>query len=313
MLIAAVWSSPTQDPIESSIAALQSVKVPEKRLIVNADDLGLSRGITDGILVAHAQGIVTSASLMVNQPAADYAVDRLPEVPNLDVGIHLNLCQGRPVLPPSSVPSLVDSDGCFLRPAEMARKLTFLRASTKEIEAEFCAQIDRMRSYGLVPSHADSHHRFHIYPAAAAAFHRAVSSRGITRARAARKKTWPASGALGDAHAGPLYRRLAVDTYNHLLERAVFHEFKRPDAGVALHPRFRGNLAKLPDAWCYAFEHMPAGTYEIWCHPGYHQPGFSESDALDKQRQLELQMLTSPRLRDAVEHFGIELITFREL
>jgi predicted glycoside hydrolase/deacetylase ChbG (UPF0249 family) len=313
MLIAAVWSSPTQDPIESSIAALQSVKVPEKRLIVNADDLGLSRGITDGILVAHAQGIVTSASLMVNQPATDYAVDRLPEAPNLDVGIHLNLCQGRPVLPPSSVPSLVDSDGCFLRPAEMARKLTFLRASTKEIEAEFCAQIDRMRSYGLVPSHADSHHRFHIYPAAAAAFHRAVRSRGITRARAARKKTWPASGALGDAHAGPLYRRLAVDTYNNLLERAVFHEFKRPDAGVALHPRFRGNLAKLPDAWCYAFEHMPAGTYEIWCHPAYHQPGFSESDALDKQRQLELQMLTSPRLRDAVEHSGIELITFREL
>jgi predicted glycoside hydrolase/deacetylase ChbG (UPF0249 family) len=313
MLTAAVWSSPTQDPLEASLAALQSAKAAERRLIVNADDLGLSRGITDGIVVAHAEGIVTSASLMVNQPATEYAIHRLPEVPKLDVGIHLNLCQGCPVLPPTSIPSLVASDGEFLRPAEMARKLTFLRASTKEIEAEFCAQIDRMRSYGLVPSHADSHHRFHIYPAAAAAFHRAVRSRGIMRARAARKKTWPTHGVLGDAHAGPLYRRLAVDTYNNLLERTVFHEFKRPDAGVALHPRFRGNLAKLPDAWCYAFEHMPAGTYEIWCHPGYHQPGFSETDALDKQRQLELQMLTSPRLREAVEHAGIDLINFADL
>jgi predicted glycoside hydrolase/deacetylase ChbG (UPF0249 family) len=313
MLIAAVWSSPAQDPIDASMVALQSANIAEKRLIVNADDLGLSRGISDGILVAHAGGIVTSASLMVNQPATEYAIDRLAEVPKLDVGIHLNLCQGRPVLPPSTVPSLVDSDGCFLRPAEIGRKLTFLRVSTREIEAEFCAQIDRMRALGLEPSHADSHHRFHIYPAAAAAFHRAVRSRGITRVRAARKKTWPTNGVLGEAHAGPLYRRLAVDTYNNLLERAVFHEFKRPDAGVALHPRFRGNLAKLPDAWCYAFEHMPAGAYEIWCHPGYHQAGFSETDALDKQRQIELQMLTSPRLREAVERSGIELITFREL
>jgi predicted glycoside hydrolase/deacetylase ChbG (UPF0249 family) len=313
MLIAAVWSSPTQDPVDASLAVVNSAKAADKRLIVNADDLGLSRGISDGILVAHAEGIVTSASLMVNQAATEYAIDRLPEVPRLDVGIHLNLCQGRPVLPACEIPSLVGADGCFLRPAEMARRLTFLRASTKEIEAEFCAQIDRMRSYGLTPSHADSHHRFHIYPAAATAFYRAVRSRGIIRARAARKKTWPTNGAFGDAHAGPLYRRLAVDTYNNLLERTVFHEFKRPDAGVALHPRFRGHLEKLPDAWCYAFEHMPGGTYEIWCHPGYHQPGFSETDALDKQRQFELQMLTSPSLRQAVLRAGIDLITFLDL
>lgn len=313
MLTGAVWSSPTQDPVEASLAVGQSATSSPKRLIVNADDLGLARGISDGIFVAHTQGIVTSASLMVNQGATEYAIERLPEVPRLDVGIHLNLCQGRPVLSPSSVPSLVGADGCFLRPAEMARRLTFLRVSTKEIEAEFCAQIDRMISHGLMPSHADSHHRFHIYPAAASAFHRAVRSRGITRTRAARKKTWPASGMVGEAHAGPLYRRIAVDAYNKFLERAVFCEFKRPDAGVALHPRFRGNLSKLPDAWCFAFEHMPSGSYEIWCHPGYHQPGFSETDPLDRQRQLELEMLTSPRLREALECSGIELISFAEL
>ena len=103
----------------------------EKKLIINADDLGLSRGITDGILVAHQEGVLTSASLMVNQPATEYAVKRLESAPKLDVGIHLNLCQGFPVLPPEQVPSLVGTDGRFLRPSQMGRRLVQLRASPK--------------------------------------------------------------------------------------------------------------------------------------------------------------------------------------
>ena len=94
-----------------------------KKLIINADDLGLSRGITDGIVLAHREGILTSASLMVNQPATEYAVEQLRCLPTLDVGIHLNLCQGSPVLPAKSVPSLVDSTGKFHSPGEMGRRL----------------------------------------------------------------------------------------------------------------------------------------------------------------------------------------------
>jgi len=91
-------------PIESGAPRLSKGRGP-KRIIVNADDLGLSRGITDGILLSHLKGIVTSASLMMNQPATEYAVKCLgDDVRTLDVGIHLNLCQGSPVLPPSSVP-----------------------------------------------------------------------------------------------------------------------------------------------------------------------------------------------------------------
>lgn len=285
-----------------------------KRLIVNADDLGLSRGITDGIFLAHREGIVTSASLMVNQPATEYAIEQWRDAPTLDVGIHLNLCQGKPVLPAGAIPSLVGSDGLFLRPREIAKRLTFWQASPREIEAEFRAQIDRMLSYGITPSHADSHHRFHIYPAAASAFAKAIRSRGISKARAARKKTWPDNGGfVGTAHAGPTYRRLAVNAYNNMLERTAFRNLTLPDAGVALHPRFRGNLERLPRAWSFAFEHMPFGTYEIWCHPGRYECGFSETDALSKQREVELAMLTEARLRQVIQREGIELVTFREL
>jgi chitin disaccharide deacetylase len=291
-------------PVENGRAA--------KRLIVNADDLGLSHGITDGILLSHREGIVTSASLMVNQPATAYAVACLRDAPNLDVGIHLNLCQGKPVLEARSIPSLVGENGEFLPPAEISRRLVRWRASPKEIEAEFCAQIDQMLAYGLTPSHADSHHRLHIYPAAATAFRSAIRSRGIFRARGATKRTWPQSN-LGAAHAGAFYRRVAVDTYNHALQRWWFRGLKMPDAGVSLHPQFRGKPQQCGEAWQFAIQNMPAGTYEIWCHPGFRQKSFSEGDRLSEQRELEAAMLTDRRLFETIQSSGVQLINFRDL
>jgi chitin disaccharide deacetylase len=285
----------------------------EKRLIINADDLGLSRGITDGILLAHRQGILTSASLMVNQPATAYAVEQLPSVPQLDVGVHLNLCQGQPVLPAKDVSTLVRSDGNFLSPADMGRKLVGFQVSSKQIEAEFGAQIDQMLSLGVTPSHADSHHRFHIYPAAAGAFHRALRARNIHRARAPRKEYWPANGVLGGPHAGAFYRRLAVRAYNEFLQSVIFRDLQLPDAGVAFHPRFRGKLSMLKDAWQSTFENLPGGTYEMWCHPGFRETGFSETDNMRDQRELEIKLLTDPGLRATIERFGIRLVTFNEL
>ena len=285
----------------------------EKRLIINADDMGLTRGITDGIVLAHKEGLLTSTSLMVNQSATEYAVELLRKTPTLDAGIHLNLCQGRPVLPASSVPSLVDESGFFLNPAKMGRKLTRWQVSAKEIEAEFRAQIDAMLGYKLIPSHADSHHRYHMYPAAAIAFSRVLAATGIRKARAPRKQHWPNDGFLGSSHAGPLYRRAAVTVYNTFLQSFLFRNLTLPDAGVAFAPQFRGRLDLLPEAWTTTIQHMTAGTYEMWCHPGFAEPGFSETDRLCRQRELEIGILTSPTLRTVVTKAGVKLINFKEL
>jgi chitin disaccharide deacetylase len=298
--------------VQPALLANRSARSSLKRLIVNADDLGLSHGITDAIFQCHAKGIVTSASLMVNQAATDYAVRRMQDFPTLDVGIHLNLCQGRPVLPPDRIPSLVAPNGHFLRPSEIGRRLVRWKVSSNEVEAEFCAQIDRMKSIGITPSHADSHHRFHIYPAAAKAFRNALASHGIKRARSATKATWPATRFAG-AHSGPLFRRLTISVYNRFLQFALFGELKTPDAGIALHPRFRGSLSALPEAWLFALAHMPAGTYEIWCHPGFAQRGFSDTDPLREQRCVEAAMLVDPLLSETIVHAGIQLIPFRSL
>jgi predicted glycoside hydrolase/deacetylase ChbG (UPF0249 family) len=140
------------------------------RLIVNADDFGMSRGITDGIILAHRYGFVRSTSLMVNMPAAEYAVSRAAAVPQLSIGVHLNITAGRPVLPSEKVPSLVDATGRFHGAAKMSRKLWQWRAARSEIEAEFRAQIQWMKERGVAPTHADSHQHMHIYPAAIGPF-----------------------------------------------------------------------------------------------------------------------------------------------
>ena len=285
----------------------------EKRLIINADDFGLSHGITRGILLTHRQGLLTSTSLMVNQPATEYAARRAPEVPGLGVGIHLNLTEGKPVLPREMVSTLVNAAGEFIGPSAMGRRLLRWEASPREIEAEFRAQIQLMKSLGLEPTHADSHHRIHMYPAAARAFYKAVTSEGIRRARAPRKRYWPASGRIGGPHAGPLYRRIAAKSYLEFLQSVVFRGLHLPDAGVTFHPKYGSTPARLPEAGRATFEFMPAGAYELWCHPGFVQPGFSESDSLSERREQEIQILLDPKLRDIAARRKLQLINFTQL
>src|SRR3972149_7215211 len=115
-----------------------------KNLIVNADDFGMSTEITDGIIQSHIKGIVTSTSLMANMPDAPRAVTIDKDLPELTTGIHLNITEGAPILPPNEVQSLVDSTGNFLERDEMITKLKKWQVRPNEIAAEFSAQIARM-------------------------------------------------------------------------------------------------------------------------------------------------------------------------
>jgi predicted glycoside hydrolase/deacetylase ChbG (UPF0249 family) len=285
----------------------------EKRLIINADDFGLSRGITDGIVLTHKKGILTSTSLMVNQPATEYAISCAEQVRELGIGIHLNLTQGTPVLSPDQIPTLVNEAGQFHSCRTLARQLLRLQVSAQEIEAEFRAQIQLMKSYGLLPTHADSHHRIHMYPSAARAFQNAIVSEGIRRARAPRKQYWPANGRWGGPHIGPLYRRLAAKCYLEFLQSVVFRDLQLPDAGVTFHPSYSGRLSALPTAWQNTLQHLPDGSYEMWCHPGFPEHGFSGTDPIAEQREVEIGILTDESLRELARRREIQLISFRQL
>jgi predicted glycoside hydrolase/deacetylase ChbG (UPF0249 family) len=285
----------------------------ETRLIVNADDFGMSRGITDGIIVAHRYGFLTSASLMTNMPGAAYAITRAQEFPKLGVGIHLNICQGRPFLRASNVPTLVDRTGSFHSPTAMARKLWTGRAAAHEIEAEFRAQIGWIKDHGIVPTHADSHHHMHLYPAAARPFARALAAEGIPCMRASRCAVWPKNGSVGGPHEGTVLRRLLVQAYRSLLQYTVFRPFESPDSRISFHSNHRKNLASLRERWKTTLANLPAGTFELACHPGLFERGFSETDAIRQQREQEMVWLTDTELQDVIHKRGIRLIAYGDL
>ena len=133
--------------------------------ILNADDFGLSPGINRGIIEAHRQGILTSASLMVAGDAFEEAVALSHEHSSLSLGVHLTFVEGKPILPPGTVPSLVTADGRFCQ--SLGRFL--LEWSTgqirmKDVERGFAAQIEKAMDHGVRIDKLDSHMHVHLLP-----------------------------------------------------------------------------------------------------------------------------------------------------
>ena len=130
-----------------------------RTLIVNADDFGLTGGVSRGILEAHRRGIVTSTTMIVTRPVDPASIEAL-RASGLGVGLHLNLTLGAPIADPRRVPSLVDADGKFVRDAPAAAA----RAVKDEARIELGNQIDAFRrAMGRFPTHLDSHHHVARY------------------------------------------------------------------------------------------------------------------------------------------------------
>jgi chitin disaccharide deacetylase len=223
------------------------------------------------------------------------------------------MCAGRPILPAREIPSLVGTDGNFHPPAVMVRRLWTWRASGREIESEFRAQIQWMKDRGVPPTHADSHHHMHIYPAAALPFARALAAEGIRCARAPRSSVWPRTREIGGPHEGPLLRRVIVQSYRSALQLGVFRNLDMPSSRISFLSRDRHDIASLGERWKATIASLPPGTFELACHPGLFERGFSETDAIRIQREQELEWLTGREWIDAVRKSGVRLITYRDL
>lgn len=127
------------------------------KIVINADDFGLSRAVNYGILDSHTKGIVTSTTMMMNASATNHAIRLAKDTPSLEVGVHLVLTYGKPLLP--DVPSLTDDNGLFQRQANVY--LNPHSINLMELEREWCAQIEAFLDADLTLSHIDSHHHVH--------------------------------------------------------------------------------------------------------------------------------------------------------
>lgn len=136
-----------------------------KKLIVNADDFGLTDEMNMGIIKAFRKGIVTSVSIVPNGQAFDGAIKLVKENKNLDIGVHLCLTEEYPLLSKNTIPTLTDPDGRFYRNWKiLLLKLYFRKINLSEIEKEFDAQINKVIDAGIYPSHIDSHQHVHVLP-----------------------------------------------------------------------------------------------------------------------------------------------------
>ncbi|MFZ0034021.1 MAG: ChbG/HpnK family deacetylase [Sedimentisphaerales bacterium] len=137
----------------------------DKRVIINADDFGLCDGVNKAVAQAHTNGVLTSTTIMANMPAADEAVKMAKQLPNLGVGVHLNLFEGRPLSKDSGIDCLLDDQGRFaLTPAKLSLLSVCRRKIRNAIRTELAAQIQWVIDNGVKPTHLDSHKHIHSFP-----------------------------------------------------------------------------------------------------------------------------------------------------
>jgi predicted glycoside hydrolase/deacetylase ChbG (UPF0249 family) len=249
-----------------------------KRLIVNADDFGRTPGVNAGIVRAHTDGIVTSASLMVNYPASADAGRRAGELKDLGVGLHLQFTGGgRPALPPEQVSSLVDASGRFRPlPADIAE------ADPRDVMAEARAQLRRFRELvGRRPTHFDSHHHAHKLPVVEDAVLTLAWETGL-----------PVRGVSPEGRAR--LQREGLASTDHFIEDFY-------DAGASLE-----NLVAL-------LGRVSLGSTELMCHPAVLDEELRTTSGYAEPRACELAALVHEEVRQTVQAAGIRLVSFAGL
>jgi hopanoid biosynthesis associated protein HpnK len=286
-----------------------------KQLILNADDFGMTLGVNEGIIRAHREGILTSATLMANGEAFDDAVERARANKELGVGCHLVLVGGKCVATKDSVASLVDAGGNLPDSLPLfVAKISSGIIRIEEIEREFRAQIGRVRAAGIEPTHLDTHKHTHAHPRVMEALGKVAKECGIARVRKPienLRDSWETSQAGGQGVSMQILAAGAV--------RAIAPQFTAisrrygllsPDHFLGL--AMTGQLS--PTVLRSVIGTVVDGTTEIMLHPGICDADLARSGSrLQKQREDELQGLLDPGVRSAVTERGIRLISYREL
>lgn len=288
---------------------------PMKRLIVNADDFGLTHGVNRAIVACHQRGIVSSATLMATGTCFDEAAALATQMPHLSVGCHVVLVDGEPLLPANDVRSLLEpgTNRFYHSIGEVLRAVAGGRFRAEEVEAEAGAQFARLQGSKVEVSHFDAHKHTHMFPSLLRALLRAASAHGVSAVR----NPFEAPGAVGwrEALAGKtlLVRKSETTLLRALLYRRWLQTVR--DAGFSTTDGSLGVAATgtLDEARLRAMlTRMPQGTWELVCHPGYNDGELAAvRTRLRESREVELRALMAITASELSEKYGAELVPFR--
>ena len=269
------------------------------RLVVNADDFGFSRSINQTVVRAHREGILTTASLMVNAPAADEAVALARQNPGLGVGLHLTLLCGKSALPPEKIPGLVNARGEFSnQPVATGFRYFFQRRLREQLRADIHAQFQKFHATGLPLDHVNGHLHLHLHPTVFRILMEDAASLGIQRLRLTRdcfsrsRRMTRGHWFYRVSHAA-IYEWLSRRARRPLQQRGIRHA--QITFGLLQHARVDEEyiLKLLPE--------LPPGDSELYSHP-----------SLDEFKH-EFDALVSPRVKELIGKLGIELIRYQDL
>jgi hopanoid biosynthesis associated protein HpnK len=264
-----------------------------KRLVVTADDFGLSLEVNEAVEQAHRDGILTAASLMVSAPGAADAVARAKRLPSLRVGLHLVMVEAWPTLPPADLPDLVGPDGLIR--SDMGRlglDLALKASARRQLAAEIEAQFDAYAATGLTLDHVNAHKHFHVHPLIAGLVLAAGARHGMRAIRVPRETR----AVLRAAEPGTV-AKAALDTAPWAALLAV----RARQAGLLIPDRTLGlawSGAMTPARVAGLLAHLPDGLTELYTHPatGGGFPGEAPGYAYAAERDA----LIAPESRAAV-------------
>ena len=272
---------------------------PVRRLIVNADDFGLSTSVNAAVIRAHREGILTTARLMVNEPGFAEAVALAKDNPKLGVGLHLTLLHGHAALPADRIPGLVNERGEFSNsPVGVGLAYFFKPSLQAQLRAEIRAQFEKFHATGLKLDHVNGHLHLHLHPTVFKILMEDAATAGITHMRLTRdcldrsnrmtRGRWfyrVSHAAIFELLSGRARKILAEKKIRHAQITFGLLQDSQVDEDYV--------LKLLPE--------LPAGDSELYAHP-----------SLDRFKH-EFDALISPRVRDQIEKLGIQLICYQDL
>jgi predicted glycoside hydrolase/deacetylase ChbG (UPF0249 family) len=270
-----------------------------RKLIVNADDYGLTSEVSRGIREAHLRGIVSSTNAMMNMPGVESELkEAIDKTPRLGLGVHLNLTAGSPLLEAGQIPSLVDEEGRFWQEKTFIDRLEIIKL--EEAEREWEAQVSYFTEVtGRKPTHLDSHH------------HCSFFSPGLFQAmlKLAKKHQCAIRNIFNETRF-PLPEDFLTSNWDEfsLWSKCLVEEYQipQPDHFIS---SFYGKSATL-DNMRSIIGRLPEGISEVMCHPGYTDDNLAQKSSYAGERERELEILTHKEIISLVRRESLELISF---
>lgn len=280
-------------------------------MIFTADDFGLTTSVNEAVEQAHRRGVLSTASLMVTAPASADAVRRAKANPELNVGLHLVLADGRPALPPAAIPDLLDDDGQF--GTAMARagvRFFFLPRVRRQLAAEIRAQYETFKRTGLRLDHVNAHKHFHLHPTVLGLALAIGRDYGLSAIRYPREPLLPSLRISRRGLIGKITGAMLLSPWLQLLKRRLQR------ASLAYNQHLFGLSATggmVEELVLRTLAALPPGDSELYFHPATRSGEEIAASQRGYQNHRELEALLSPRVATALIDQSITRIGFRDL